>query len=155
MGDDQPADELNRWSEKGEHFGYPYCHGGDLPDPEFAGDRKCREFTAPAWKFKAHMAPLGMRFYQGKLFPAEYKNQLFVAQHGSWNRSEPQGYRIALVKFNQGKPVSEQVFIDGWLSKDGKVLGRPVDVLELPDGSLLISDDTLGVIYKVVYKNKS
>ncbi len=155
LGDDLPADELNQWSEKGEHFGYPYCHGGDVPDPELAGGRKCREFTAPAWKFKAHMAPLGMRFYQGKQFPSEYKNQLFVAQHGSWNRSEPQGYRIALVKFKQGKPVSEQVFIDGWLTKDGKVLGRPVDVLELPDGSLLISDDTLGVIYKVVYKNKS
>ena len=155
LGDDLPPDELNRWSIKGEHFGYPYCHGGDLPDPELAGDRKCREFTAPAWKFKAHMAPLGMRFYQGKQFPAEYRNQLFVAQHGSWNRSEPQGYRIALVKFKQGKPVSEQVFIDGWLTKDGNVLGRPVDILELPDGSLLISDDTLGVIYKVSYKQPS
>jgi glucose/arabinose dehydrogenase len=101
------------------------------------------------------MAPLGMRFYQGKQFPSEYRNQLFVAQHGSWNRSEPQGYRIALVKFKQGKPVSEQVFIDGWLTKDGNVLGRPVDILELPDGSLLISDDTLGVIYKVSYKQPS
>jgi glucose/arabinose dehydrogenase len=75
-----------------------------------------------------------------------------VAEHGSWNRSEPQGYRIALVKFNQGKPISEQIFIDGWLTKDGKVLGRPVDILEMPDGSLLISDDKLGVIYKIEYQ---
>lgn len=155
LGDDLPPDELNRWSEKGEHFGYPYCHGGDIPDPEFGGKMKCRQFSAPAWKFKAHMAALGMRFYQGKQFPSNYKNQLFVAQHGSWNRSEPQGYRVALVKFKQGVPVSEQVFIDGWLTRDGNVLGRPVDILELPDGSLLISDDTSGLIYRVEYKSKS
>ena len=110
--------------------------------------------TAPAWKFKAHIAPVGLRFYQGKQFPAEYKDQLFVAQHGSWNRTEPQGYRVVLVKFNQGKAISEQDFISGWLTKDGDVLGRPVDILTLPDGSLLISDDKLGVIYKVSYQGK-
>lgn len=154
LGDDLPPDELNRWTTTGEHFGFPYCHGGDIPDPEFAAGKKCSQFTAPAWKFKAHMAPLGLRFYRGKQFPVEYQNQLFVAEHGSWNRSEPHGYRVALVKFNQGKPVAEQVFIDGWLRKDGKVLGRPVDILEMPDGSLLISDDELGVIYKVEYKGK-
>ncbi len=104
LGDDLPPDELNQWSVKGEHFGYPYCHGGEIPDPEFAADKKCQQFTAPAWKFKAHIAPLGLRFYQGKQFPAEYKNQLFVAQHGSWNRTEPQGYRVVLVKFNQDQP---------------------------------------------------
>lgn len=152
MGDDLPPDELNQWTTTGEHFGFPYCHGGDIPDPEFATSKKCHEFTAPVWKFKAHMAPLGLHFYRGKQFPVEFRNQLFVAEHGSWNRSEPQGYRVAMVKFNQGKPIAEQVFIDGWLSKDGMVLGRPVDILEMPDGSVLISDDKLGVIYKIEYK---
>ena len=154
LGDDSPPDELNHWSVKGEHFGYPYCHGGDIQDPEFGADKKCKEFTPPAWKFKAHIAPLGLRFYQGKQFPAEYKNQLFVAQHGSWNRTEPQGYRVVLIKFNQDKPIAEQDFISGWLTQDGDVLGRPVDILTLPDGSLLISDDKLGVIYKVSYQGR-
>jgi glucose/arabinose dehydrogenase len=155
MGDDLPPEELNLWSGKsGEHFGYPYCHGGEVSDPEFGSEKSCKEFTAPAWKYKAHIAPLGLRFYRGKQFPAQYKNQLFVAQHGSWNRSKPDGYRIALVKFNSGKPVSEEVFVDGWLTKDDKVLGRPVDILELPDGNLLISDDELGLIYKLEYQGK-
>jgi glucose/arabinose dehydrogenase len=95
-----------------------------------------------------------MRFYTGKSFPAEYKNQLFVAQHGSWNRTEPQGYRVALVKFKDHKAIAEQAFISGWLTADGKVLGRPVDILTLPDGNVLISDDQLGVIYKVSYAGK-
>lgn len=152
MGDDLPPDELNLWTTIGQHFGFPYCHGGDIPDPEFASaDKMCNQFTAPVWKFKAHVAVLGMRFYRGNQFPIEFKNQLFVAQHGSWNRSIPQGYQVSLVKFNLGQPVSEQVFIDGWLTQDYNVLGRPVDILEMPDGSLLISDDKLGVIYKVTY----
>jgi len=151
LGDDLPPDELNQWTTSGEHFGFPYCHGGDIRDPELADGKKCVQFTAPVWKFKAHMAPLGLRFYRGKQFPFEYQNQLFVAEHGSWNRSEPQGYRVALIKFNQVKPVSEEVFISGWLSKNDEVLGRPVDILEMPDGSLLISDDKLGVIYKIAY----
>lgn len=151
MGDDLPPDELNKWTEKGQHFGYPFCHAGNVPDPELAGDIKCEQFIAPEWKFKAHMAPLGMRFYTGEQFPRRFKNQLFVAQHGSWNRSKPHGYRIALVNFKNGKPVSEQAFITGWLAKDDKVLGRPTDIQQLPDGSLLIADDTLGVIYRVTY----
>jgi hypothetical protein len=155
LGDDLPPDELNKWSVKGEHFGYPYCHAGEIADPLFAAGKKCLQFTAPAWKFKAHIAPLGIRFYQGNQFPVEYRNQLFVAQHGSWNRSIPQGYRVVLVKFNQGKAISEQDFVSGWLTKGGEVLGRPVDILTLPDGSLLISDDKLGVIYKVSYQGKS
>ena len=154
LGDDSPPEELNHWSVKGEHFGYPYCHGGEIQDPEFGTDKKCTEFTPPAWKFKAHIAPLGLRFYQGSQFPPEYKNQLFVAQHGSWNRTEPQGYRVVLVKFKQDKPIAEQDFISGWLTQVGDVLGRPVDILTLPDGSLLISDDKLGVIYKVSYQGK-
>lgn len=154
LGDDLPPDELNRWTSIGEHFGFPYCHGGDIPDPEHAAGKKCREFTAPVWKIKAHMAPLGLRFYRGKQFPVEFKNQLFVAEHGSWNRSDPQGYRVALVKFKRGKPVSEEVFIDGWLTNNGNVLGRPVDILEMPDGSLLISDDKLGIIYQIKHNDQ-
>lgn len=151
LGDDLPPDELNQWTAIGEHFGFPYCHGGDIADPEFGAAKECAQFTAPVWKIKAHMAPLGLRFYRGKQFPREYQNQLFVAEHGSWNRSVPQGYRVALITFSQGKPVTEQVFIDGWLTKSGGVIGRPVDVLEMPGGGLLISDDKLGVIYKVEY----
>ncbi|MGZ4954624.1 MAG: PQQ-dependent sugar dehydrogenase [Methylobacter sp.] len=155
MGDDMPPDELNQWTTVGEHFGFPYCHGGDIPDPVFGTNKKCEQFTAPVGEFKAHVAPLGLRFYRGKQFPSELKNQLFVAEHGSWNRSVPQGYRVVLIKFNQGKPGSEQVFIDGWLTKDNNVIGRPVDILEMPDGSLLISDDKLGIIYKVEYKGNN
>lgn len=154
LGDDLPPEELNNWTKVGQHFGYPYCHAGEILDPEFGVGKNCKDFTPPAWKFKAHIAPLGLRFHHGGSFPAEYKNQLFVAQHGSWNRTKPDGYRIALVRFKQNKPVSEEVFVDGWLSKDDKVLGRPMDILELPDGSLLISDDQLGVIYKLEYQGK-
>ena len=153
LGDDVPPDELNKWTEKGEHFGYPYCHGGDIADPELANGKHCNQFKAPVWKFKAHAAPLGLRFYQGQQFPAYYQKQLFVAQHGSWNRSEPQGYRVALVKFNSlGEPVAEEDFMSGWLQQDGSVLGRPVDILTLPNGSLLVSDDQQGAIYQVTYQ---
>ncbi|MFI3137293.1 MAG: PQQ-dependent sugar dehydrogenase [Methylococcaceae bacterium] len=151
LGDDVPPDELNQWSTKGQHFGFPYCHAGDITDPEFGGTKRCEQFAAPAWKFNAHMAPLGMRFYTGSQFPAQYKNQLFVAQHGSWNRSKAHGYRVVSLAFKQGKPSSETVFVDGWLTDKGEVLGRPTDILQLPDDSLLIADDTLGVIYKVEY----
>lgn len=154
LGDDVPPDELNKWTEKGQHFGFPYCHGGSILDPDLAGDKRCSQFTSPEWKFKAHMAPLGLKFYTGKQFPKRFFNQLFVAQHGSWNRSEPHGYRIALVKFKQGKPVSEHGFITGWLTNKGEVLGRPTDILQMPDGSLLIADDTLGVVYQVKYNNE-
>jgi glucose/arabinose dehydrogenase len=154
MGDDLPPEELNKWSTLGENFGFPYCHGSELADPEFGKEQPCSQFTAPVWKFKAHNAALGIRFYRGKQFPAENQNQLFVAQHGSWNRTKPDGYRVALVRFKQNKPVSEEVFIDGWLTKDDSVLGRPVDILEMSDGSLLISDDQAGVIYKVEYQGK-
>lgn len=152
LGDDVPPDELNQWTEKGQHFGYPYCHAGTIIDPEVGEGQNCDDFVAPAWKFKAHIAALGMRFYNGRQFPKRYRNQLFVAQHGSWNRTEPQGYRVVLVNFKGGKPISEHAFVSGWLTVTGKVLGRPVDILEMRDGSLLISDDKLGVIYKVEYK---
>jgi glucose/arabinose dehydrogenase len=151
LGDDLPPDELNRWHSRGQHFGYPFCHGGNVVDPELSGNRQCNEFVAPEWRFKAHIAPLGVQFYTGNRFPSRFKNQLFVAQHGSWNRSKPLGYRVALIKFNNDKPIKEQSFISGWLTKDDKVLGRPTDILQMPDGSLLITDDTLGVIYRVDY----
>lgn len=152
LGDDRPPEELNSVDRPGQHFGYPFCHGGEIPDPEFGKLRACREFTPPVWKFPAHVAPLGLRFYRGKQFPSAFRGQLLVAQHGSWNRTVAQGYRLVLVKFSGGKPVADEVFAEGWLQADGGVSGRPVDVLELADGSLLISDDLQGVIYKIEYK---
>ena len=154
LGNDIPPDELNQLSKVGQHFGYPYCHGGTIADPKFGKERECTEFTAPQWRFPAHVAPLGIRFYQGDQFPASYRNQLFVAQHGSWNRDIPDGYRIMQLHFKNGQPVSESVFAQGWLSKSGKVSGRPVDILELKDGSLLVSDDKRGVIYRIRYRGK-
>ena len=151
MGDDTPPDELNEWSQTGQQFGFPYCHAGSIPDPEFIGDKQCYKFTAPLWRYKAHIAPLGMRFYTGKQFPDTYFRQLFVAQHGSWNRTQPQGYQVNVVKFREGQPYNEQNFITGWLTNSGQVLGRPNDIVQLRDGSLLISDDSLGVIYRVAY----
>ena len=151
LGDDLPPEELNLWSRQGEHFGYPYCHAGNIADPEFGAKKPCSDFIPPVWKYKAHIAPLGMRFYTGTQFPEQFRGQLFVAQHGSWNRTVPQGYQIALINFKNGKPDSEQAFISGWLTAKGEVLGRPVDILQLPNGSLLISDDKLGVVYKVEY----
>lgn len=155
LGDDAPPEELNKWTKKGDHFGYPFCHAGAIPDPEFGKLKNCEEFIAPVWTFKAHMAPLGMRFYQGDQFPEAYRSRVFVAQHGSWNRSTPHGYRIVAVNFKDGMPDSEQVFAEGWLTKDEDVLGRPNDILEMPDGSLLVSDDKLGVVYKITYKKNS
>ncbi len=152
LGDDLPADELNVWTSSGQHFGYPYCHEGNLKDPALNKNKDCNAFEQPVWKFKAHMAPLGIRFYSGDQFPQPYQNQLFVAQHGSWNRSIPQGYRVVLLKFKNQNIVSEQAFINGWLKADGEVIGRPVDILELADGSLLVSDDKLGIIYRVSYQ---
>lgn len=156
LGDDLPADELNRIDTAGQHFGFPYCHQGDTPDPEFGGQRACREFVAPAAKFGAHVAALGMRFYTGRQFPPEYRNNAFVAQHGSWNRSRKSGYQVLRVVLDeQGRVQRQEPFIEGWLQLDmvGRetVLGRPADVLVLPDGSLLVSDDFGGAIYRVRY----
>ncbi|MES2947161.1 MAG: sorbosone dehydrogenase family protein [Pseudomonadota bacterium] len=157
LGDDVPSDELNHVEKTGQHFGYPYCHQGDLPDPEFGGKRPCADFVAPVAKLGPHVAALGMRFYTGQQFPAAYRNNIFIAEHGSWNRSSKIGYRVVRVMLDaQGKLLGQETFVDGWLGKDaaGKeiVSGRPVDVLTLPDGSLLISDDRAGVIYRVRYQ---
>lgn len=153
LGDDVPPDELNRAPKTGLHFGYPYCHGGDIPDPKYGQEVSCDRFTPPAWRFGAHVAPLGIRFYTGTRFPAKYRGQPFVAQHGSWNRSTPAGYRVVWVELDRAnRPVAEHVFAEGWLRPDGKVMGRPVDILEMPDGSMLVSDDLRGVIYRIVYR---
>lgn len=152
LGDDAPPDELNQWTGNKEHYGFPNCHAGMIADPDFAKNKKCGQFKGPVWHYKAHVAPLGMKFYTGRQFPEQYYKQLFVAEHGSWNRSTPQGYQVSLVKFSNGEPIVEQAFVSGWLMPSGEVLGRPVDVLQMPNGSLLISDDKLGVIYKVEYK---
>ena len=152
LGNDKPPEELNSATQPGQHFGYPFCHAGTIPDPEFGKAWACSEFTAPAWTFPAHVAPLGIRFYRGQQFPADYRQQALVAQHGSWNRSPPQGYRVVLVEFRDGKPVVERVFAEGWLQPNGKVLGRPVDVLEQTDGSVLISDDHRGAVYRIRYQ---
>src|SRR5882724_4060525 len=140
LGDDVPPDELNHAPKKGLHFGYPYCHGGDIPDPQFGRKHSCSEFTPPVQKLGPHVAALGMRFYTGSMFPAEYRNQIFIAEHGSWNRSTPIGYRITIVQLENGKAVSYKPFAEGWLQR-GQAWGRPVDVLVTPDGALLVSDD--------------
>lgn len=150
LGDDIPPDELNRAPEKGMHFGFPYCHGGDIPDPEFGELRNCSEFTPPEIKLGPHVAALGMTFYTGTTFPEEYRNQIFIAEHGSWNRKVPIGYRVTLVRLENGTPVSYEPFADGWL-QGLAAWGRPVDVLVMPDGALLVSDDKNNAIYRISY----
>ena len=151
MGDDRPACELNRVTEQDQHFGYPHCHGRGVEDPDFGGDTSCDDFVAPALALGAHVAPLGIKFYTGTQFPEEYRKALFIAEHGSWNRSMPQGYRVNVVRPDKdGAIFGFEVFADGWLER-GKAWGRPVDVLVLDDGSLLVSDDQLGVVYKFTY----
>lgn len=150
MGDDMPSCELNHLTHPGEHFGYPFCHQGDTLDPEFGKDRSCAEFTAPSAKLGPHTAPLGMRFYRGSMFPEKYQGAMFIAEHGSWNRSKPIGYRLAVAYPQQDGSVTHEVFAEGWLS-GSSAWGRPVDVLELPDGSLLVSDDAADAIYRITY----
>ena len=154
LGDDVPACELNRLKTVGSDFGFPYCHGGDLADPEFGALGSCAQAEAPAQKLGPHVAPLGVRFYTGSMFPPEYRNQVFIAEHGSWNRSKEAGktgYRISLVRLKGNSAISYEPFAEGWLEGD-KVLGRPVDLLVAPDGSLLVSDDERGVIYRISYQ---
>ena len=150
LGDDIPPGEFNRVRAAGQHFGFPYCHGGDIPDPEYGDKRDCAEFEAPAQKLGPHVAPLGVIFYTGTMFPEEYRGQALIAEHGSWNRSRKIGYRVSMVRMNGSQPVAYEVFADGWL-QDEVVSGRPVDLLELRDGSVLVSDDQSGVIYRISY----
>jgi glucose/arabinose dehydrogenase len=152
MGDDIPPDELNYAPREGMQFGFPYCHG-NVQDPEFA-DRGCDEFTAPALELGPHVAPLGMTFYTGEMFPEYYKHGIFIAEHGSWNRKTPIGYRVMFVKIEDNKPVSYELFAEGWL-QGSLSWGRPVDVEVMKDGSLLISDDKAGLIYRVTYEGSN
>jgi glucose/arabinose dehydrogenase len=152
ISDDMPSDKLNMISKIGEHFGYPYCHQGDMEDPKFAMGHKCSEFTPPAAKLGAHVAPLGMKFYTGDMFPAEYKNNILIAEHGSWNRAKYQGARIKRVIVGpDGKDAKQEIFADGWLEGDKNYLGRPNDVVVAKDGSILVSDDWAGAIYRISY----
>lgn len=149
FGDDLPACELNHAPKDGLHFGYPYCHQGDTPDDKLAGSHTCDEFTPPAVKMGAHTAPLGLTFYTGKQFPAAYKNRLIIAEHGSWNRSSPVGYQLSMVNVDEGAREKE-IFASGWL-EDGEAWGRPVDIEQMPDGAILVSDDFADVIYRISY----
>jgi glucose/arabinose dehydrogenase len=150
--EDVPEDELNRVTKIGEHFGSPYCYQGDFPDPEFGWGRSCSEFTPPVLKTGPHSASLGMRFNTGSMFPAKYKNAIFIARHGSWNRSKKFGGDILAVFLNpDGTVKSTEVFLSGFLGPDNNYIGRPVDVLFLKDGSMLISDDYNGAVWRVTY----
>jgi glucose/arabinose dehydrogenase len=153
MGDNRPPDELNKAPQSGMHFGFPYCHGDDISDTVFGAGHSCDEYTKPETELGPHVAALGMLFYTGDMFPAKYKGQIFIAEHGSWNRSVPIGYRIMLVTLKNGKAEEYKVFAEGWL-QDGQSWGRPVDVLEMPDGALLVSDDKSGTIYRISYKQQ-
>lgn len=150
LGDDLPPDELNRADRPGLHFGFPYWHGKNIPDPEFGRKLSRERFVVPEMELGPHVASLGMRFYTGTMFPEGYRNQIFIAEHGSWNRSRRIGYRITLVRLQGNRAISYETFADGWL-RDGKVRGRPVDLQVMPDGSMLVSDDKAGAIYRISY----
>ncbi|MGN6116161.1 MAG: PQQ-dependent sugar dehydrogenase, partial [Nitrobacter sp.] len=153
LSDDTPSDKLNMISRLGEHFGYPYCHEGDIPDPKFAMGHKCSEFTPPVLKLGAHVAPLGMKFYTGSMFPASYKNNILIAEHGSWNRHQYQGARIVRVIVGpDGKNPKQEVFASGWIEGKQGYTGRPADIVLDKDGSILVADDWAGAIYRISYK---
>jgi len=150
LGDDLPAGEINRATTARLDFGFPHCHGGDLPDPEF-GQLGCGAFAPPIQKLPAHSTPLGIAFYDGDMFPPGYRGSLFIAEHGSWDRSTPIGYRVTMVDIDAaGQPLNYRVFADGWLD-GGEAWGRPVDITVAPDGALLVSDDRAGAIYRISY----
>lgn len=154
LGDDIPPCELNRVTKAGQHFGYPFCHGGTVKDPEFGDQRPCSDFVPPVQAMGAHVAPLGVKFYTGDMFPEKYKQYAFVAEHGSWNRSKKVGYKIALVHIEEGQSLGYETFLEGWLDEaEQERFGRPVDLLFLEDGSLLISDDFGDAIYRVTYES--
>jgi glucose/arabinose dehydrogenase len=152
LSEDIPEDKLNRVTQPGkDNFGFPYCHQGNVPDPEFGWGRSCDEFTKPLTLLGPHAAPLGMRFYTGTMFPAAYRNQIILARHGSWNRTTKIGGDLVLVKLKpDGTFRSMEPFVTGFLQNNNYV-GRPVDVLVMKDGSLLVSDDYNGAVYRVSY----
>lgn len=154
LGDDLPPDELNRLEKTGQHFGFPFCHAGTIKDPDFGKLGNCSEAVPPAAKLGAHVASLGMRFYTGSQFPAAYRQQVFIAEHGSWNRRRMDGYRVSLVTLDaKGRATAYRTFAYGWLDvKTQKAWGRPADVSVAPDGALLVSDDLAGVVYRISYE---
>lgn len=153
LGDEVPPCELNRVTRAGQNFGFPFCHAGTIPDPQFGNRGRCAEAEPPVQALGPHVAPLGLRFYTGRMFPEAYRGQVFIAEHGSWNRSKAAGrtgYRISLVRLQGDRAVAYEPFAEGWLDGD-QVRGRPVDLLVAPDGSLLVSDDERGAIYRISY----
>lgn len=154
LGDDLPLEELNIIQQGGD-YGWPYCYGTRIPNPEYGDARRCADTIPPALTFQAHSAPLGMTFYTAAQFPEEYRGDAFIAFHGSWNRSQPTGYKVVHVEVKDGKPVSSHDFVAGWLTSEGSVWGRPVDVKVGPEGALYISDDQGGRIWRVTYAEAS
>jgi glucose/arabinose dehydrogenase len=151
MSEDLPNDELNRVTKVGEHFGSPYCWQGNIPDPEFGWGHSCSEFTPPVGLMGPHAAALGMRFYTGSMFPKSYKNAAIVARHGSWNKTVKFGGDVVAVHLNKDGTVKNiDPLITGFL-EDNKYVGRPVDVMQMKDGSLLVSDDWNGAVWRVTY----
>ncbi len=150
MGDDIPPDELNVATGPGQHFGFPWCHGGEIADPKFGSERPCSNFRAPAQKLGPHVASIGMTVIAGEKFPDTYRGRAVIAEHGSWNRSIPIGYRVTTVALDGDRSTAYEPLVEGWLLNDGSAWGRPSDVLELPDGSLLVADDRANAIYRIV-----
>ncbi len=151
LGDNIPPDELNHAPVQGLHFGYPFLHGKNILDPEFGLQGDTSLYTRPVQELGPHVAALGVEFYTGQMFPSKYQNQIFIAEHGSWNRSEKIGYRISLVRLEGNNSVNYETFADGWLNGN-TVSGRPVDIELMPDGSMLVSDDYADCIYRITYK---
>ncbi len=150
LGDDVPNDELNGAPQAGLHFGYPYCHQGNIPDPEFGKGKDCSNFIPPVKLLGPHVAALGLRFNTGQMFPPAYRNALFISRHGSWNRSTPVGYDVVVLKEGEDGRLSDpQLFAAGWLQEGKTVNGRPVDIAFYPDGAMLVSDDYNGIIYRI------
>jgi glucose/arabinose dehydrogenase len=151
IGDDLPPETIYQ-VEVGKDYGWPYCHAGRIIDPDFGSANSCQAIEIPAVELQAHMAPLGLTFYTGNQFPSEYEGNLFVALHGSWNRSVPVGYKIMRVPIISGQAGPAEDFATGWMTSSGNVWGRPVDVVTAPDGSLFVSDDGSGYIYRIFFK---
>lgn len=150
MGDDQPPGELNRQTAAGQHFGFPYFGGGSVRTNEYMSEEPPADHILPAAEMAPHAADLGMAFYDGDQFPEKYRGGIFSAQHGSWNRTEPVGARVMFTAVNEDGSVGEtEVFAEGWLNENGEYLGRPVDVAQMLDGSILVSDDLAGAIYRI------
>lgn len=150
LGDDVPSDELNRVAHLGEHFGYPYCHQGDVADPQYGKGHPCSHYTPPVLKLGAHVASLGMRFYTGHMFPSAYRDGIIIAEHGSWNRTKKSGYRVMAVQLHGAKVRAYTPLVTGFQENES-AWGRPADVLPLPDGSVLVSDDLAGAVYRITY----